>query len=129
MSVRETIWIFEQFDSNAYLDILKGEANAVPHPKQPEAYTIADQPFYEPLETEEFVLVVGFNHIPLPGVLIDVLAGHPELVADDTLIFWIIEQEILLETTAGELRKKKVEIDEEKREECRELAQTPFLLL
>lgn len=65
---------------------------------------------------------MGFNKVPLAGILIDVLANHPELATDDILIIWTIEQEMLLETTIGELRGKKPVIDETKRDHFRELA-------
>lgn len=129
MSVREIIWFFKQFDSNAYLDILKNDHGANEHPNQPQTYVVDELPFYEPFETEDFVCIVSFNKSPLPQVLIDALINHPELAVDDMTIIWTIEQEILLETTMGELRDKWVEINEAESEHFRNLAQTPFLLL
>ena len=129
MSAREIIWFFEPFNSDVYLDILKNDCRAKGHPKEPGAYVVDNLPFYEPLEAEEFVIIVGFNKVPLAGILIDVLANHPEFVSDEMLIFWTIEQEVLLETTIGEKRGKTIKIDAAKRDRCRELAQTPFLML
>jgi hypothetical protein len=129
MSVREVIWFFKQFDTNVYLDILKNEHGANGHPNQEGAYVVDELPFYEPFETGDFVHIISFNKTPLPGILIDALTNHPELALDNMLVIWTIEQEILLETTIGELRGKKVEIDEAKRQYFRELAQIPLLLL
>ena len=104
MSVRENIQIFHQFDVETYLEILKTEHEAKDHPAQPGCYLADDLPFYKPNQTDEYVFVLGFNCVPLPGLLIEALASHPELVPDDVLIRWTIEQELLLDTTMGEIR-------------------------
>lgn len=129
MSVRETIWFFGQFDADRYVDVLKREHNIVEHPNEPGAYLAGDSPFYEPVLTDEFAVIVGFNKVPLAGVLIDVLVGHSELVSDDTIVFWLVEQDVLSETTMGKLRNKRVEIDPNKMRHCRELTQAPFVRL
>jgi hypothetical protein len=115
MSVREVIRFFHQFDSEEYLSILKTERGAVDHPSQPDAYMVDDLPFYRPIEKTEFVYVLSFNRVPLSGILIEALVNHPEVVPDDVLIFWTIEQELLLETTMGEVRGNKVQVDPDER--------------
>lgn len=129
MSVRETIWFFGRFDADRYVDLLKSECNTIVHPGEPGAYIAGNLPFYEPVLTNDFALIVGFNKTPLPGVLIDILAGHPELAPDDMIVFLLIEQDVLAETTIGELRNKNVEVDPNKMRRCRELAQAPFVRL
>lgn len=123
------MWFFKQFDGDAYLKMLENERGANPHPNQDDTYVVDELPFYTPFETEDFVLIVSFNYTPLPQILIDSLITHPELAVDDMLVFWVIESEILLETTMGELRGKTVEIDEADRAYFRMLAQAPFLFL
>ena len=41
-----------------------------------------------------------------PSILINALANHPELIPDDVLVCWTIEQDLLLETTMGDVRSK-----------------------
>lgn len=129
MSVREVIRFFHHFDPDAYLAILAQEQGASTHPSQPNAFMVDDLPFYKPTQAEEYVFVVGFNYVPLPAVLIEALANHPELVPDDVLVFWTIEQEALVEKTMGEVRNKIVEVDAAERDKCRDKSQTVFLLL
>lgn len=129
MSVREVIRFFHQFDPEAYLSILKQEQGASVHPSQPNAFMVDELPFYRPHQAEEYVYVVGFNHVPLPGALIEALATHPELVPDEVLVFWTIEQEVLLEKTMGEVRSKIVEVDAAERAKYRDKSQTVFLIL
>ncbi len=129
MSVRETIWFFGQFDADKYVELLNTECSAIAHPGEPCAYIAANLPFYEPVQADEFTVVVGFNKTPLPGVLIDILVEHPELVSDDTIVLWLVEQEVIAETTIGGLRNKNVEIDPNKIRRCRELAQAPLVRL
>jgi hypothetical protein len=129
MSVREVIRFFHQFDPEAYLSILMREQGASPHPSQPNAYMVDELPFYKPQEAEEYVFVVGFNHVPLPSILIEALATHPELVPDEVLVFWTIEQEVLAEKTMGEVRNKIIEVDAAERDKCRDKTQTVFLIL
>ena len=104
MSVRENIQIFYPFDVNVYLGILKDEHGVSTHPTQPGCYIIEKSPFYEPKLIEDHVSVLGFNYVPLPEVMIQSLANHPELVADDVVVIWLIEQELLLDTTIGRIR-------------------------
>jgi len=106
MSVRENIQIFHRFDVETYLAILKTEHGVKNHPAQDGCYLLEDLPFYEPQQTDEYVFVLGFNYAPLPGLLIEALASHSELVPDDVLIRWTIEQELLLDTTMGEIRSR-----------------------
>jgi hypothetical protein len=129
MSVREVIRFFHQFDSEEYLSILKNENGAVEHPSQPDAYMVDELPFYTPTEKEEYVYVLSFNHIPLSGVLIEALVNHPELVPDEVLIYWTIEQDLWLETTMGEVRGKNVDVDPDERKQKRDLSQIMSVFL
>ena len=106
MSVRENIQIFHQFDIDTYLEILKSENGAKEHPNQPGCYLVGELPFYKPKQSDEYIFILGFNLVPLPGLVIDALANHPELVPDDVSIRWTIEQDLLLDTTMGEIRNK-----------------------
>jgi len=74
------------------------------HPAQPNCYLIDGLPFYEPKQIEDHVSVLGFNYAPLSNQLIKVLNGHPELVSDEVVIVWTIEQDLVLETTMGKVR-------------------------
>lgn len=129
MSVREVIRFFHQFDPEEYMSILKQERGAIEHPAQPDAYMVDNLPFYKPIEKKEYVYVLSFNHVPLPDILIEALVDHPELVPDEVLLFWTIEQEILVETTMGEVRGKNVDVDPEERSQKRELSQTMSVFL
>ena len=104
MSVKENIQFFHQFDVDTYLKILKDECAAVEHPTQPNCYLIDGLPFYEPKQVEDHVSVLGFNYAPLSDLLIQALNSHPELVPDEVVVVWTIEQELVLETTIGEVR-------------------------
>jgi len=104
MTVRENIQIFHRFDVDTYLEILKAEYGAKEHPNQPGCYLVDDLPFYKPKQSDEYVNILGFNLVPLPGVLLDALADHLEIAPGDTAIVWTIEQELYLQTTIGEIR-------------------------
>jgi|APSaa5957512622_1039677.scaffolds.fasta_scaffold38236_2 hypothetical protein len=106
MSLKENIQFFHQFDPDAYLTILLGEYAAREHPSQPDAFLIDELPFYKPEQIEDHVSILSFNYAPLSSILINALVNHPELVPNDVLICWTIEQELLLETTMGEVRSK-----------------------
>jgi hypothetical protein len=104
MSVKENIQFFPQFDTDSYLKILKDECGAIEHPTQADCYLIDGLPFYKPRKVEDHVSVLGFNYAPLPDLLIQALNSHPELVPDEVLVLWTIEQELFLETTMGNVR-------------------------
>jgi len=104
MSARENIQFFHVFDVDTYLRILVEEYEAKTHPKQADAYLLEGLPFYAPRQIGEHVSVLSFNYAPLPSILINALADHPELVPDEIKILWTIEQELCLETTMRELR-------------------------
>jgi hypothetical protein len=106
MSLKENIQFFHQFDPDAYLTILLGEYAASEHPSQPNAYLIEELPFYKPEQIEDHISILSFNHAPLPSILINALVNHPELVPDEVLISWTLEQDLLFETTMGEIRNK-----------------------
>lgn len=111
MSVRETFRIFHPFDPDKYLVILQQEYGAKPHPAQPDAYMVDDLPFFKPRLAEDYVFVLGFNYAPLSGILIEALAGHPELLPDEAEVVWMIEQDSWFETTMGEARQRFLEMD------------------
>jgi len=105
MSLRENIQFFHQIDPEKYLDVLREEHSAQDHPSQPGSLLIEDtHPFYTPQRIDDHLSILGFNYTPLPEQLIQALIDHPELAPDDTLIRWTQEQDLILETTLGELR-------------------------
>ncbi len=106
MSVKENIQIFQELDLEAYLAILLEEYDARGHTSQPDAYLVDGLPFYKPKWIEDHVSVLSFNYVPLPGILIEALVNHPELVSDDTLICWTIEQEVLIQSSMRIIREK-----------------------
>ncbi len=107
MSVRENIQFFHRFDPDAYLNILRDERGAMEHPTQPCAYLLDGAPFYGPKQVEDHVSVLGFNYISLSPILIEALANHPELVPDSVLVCWTMEQELLLKTSMGKVRRER----------------------
>ena len=104
MSVRENIQIFHKIDLDAYSEALRAAFGASKHPTQLGCYLIDNLPYYKPRWIEDHISVLGFNYLPLPGVLIEALASLSELLPDEVLIRWTIEQELLFETTMGEVR-------------------------
>jgi len=106
MTVRENIQVFHDFDIETYLEILEAEQGAKEHPTQPGCYLVDSLPFYKPKQTDEYVSILGFNLVPLPNVLLDALANHPEIAPDETAVIWTIEQELFLQTTIGKIREK-----------------------
>ena len=106
MSVRENIQIFYRFDIDTYLAILKDEHGTKVHPGQSGCYLIEDLPFYEPKWIEDHISILGFNYAPLSELLIQALVNHPEVIPDEAVVIWLIEQEMLLEKTFRQLRNK-----------------------
>ncbi len=121
MSLKENIQFFHQFDPDAYLAILVGEYAASEHPSQANAYLVEELPFYKPEQIKDHVSVLGFNNAPLPSILINALVNYPELVPDEILIHWTIEQDSLLETTMGEIRSKNFPSSNQKDDKVPEL--------
>lgn|SRR5574341_122871 len=107
MSIRENIELFYPLDLEKYLETLRGEYGAQPHPAQPNAYIVEDLPFYVPRNVGDHISILGFNKIPLPYSAIQVLVNHPELVSDDVIVRWTQEQDLILECTLGQLREWK----------------------
>ena len=106
MSLRENIQVFHHIEPDKYLDVLKEAHNAQDHPSQLGSFLIDEaQPFYAPQQIKDHISILGFNYIPLPDQLIQVLIDHPDLAPDNTLVRWTQEQDLILETTLGELRK------------------------
>jgi hypothetical protein len=114
MSVRENIEASPPFDTKTYLEILKNEYRAREHPEQPGSYLIGnpDLPFYEPKQFGDHVTVLGFNYALLSNLLLQAIIDHPELVPDETRIRWSQEQDLVMEKTAGELRKGDLFVNE-----------------
>jgi hypothetical protein len=107
MSIRETIQILHPLNIEAYLDVLRAEFGAQAHPRQAGAFQVDGLPFYRPQagrasEAGEYVFVLGFNYLPLPGTLLRALAAHPELVPEGVQISWTQEQELLFEGSLAE---------------------------
>ena len=105
MSFRESIQIFCQFDHEEYLTILQRDFGAREHPSQSGSYLIDDPelPFYRPVESEEYLFIMGFNYAPLSFLLLRALIDCPDLVPVESVFRWIAEQEPLLERTVGDL--------------------------
>jgi len=101
VSLKENIELYGKLDVPKYLETL----NAQPHPDQENAYLVDDQPFYKPKELEDHISILGFNMIPLPFSLIQILINHPELISDDVVVNWTQEQDLILRDTIGNLRK------------------------
>jgi hypothetical protein len=104
MSIRENIELFGNLDSTKYLDVLNQEFRAQKHPAQEDALIVDGLPFYEPKDQDDHISILGFNKIPLPYSLLQALIEHRELASDDTIVRWTQEQELILESTLGELR-------------------------
>ena len=107
MSIHENIEIFHPLDVDEYLRVLKKDFNAHEHPAQPDSFLVGEPglPFYKPKQMEDHVSVLSFNKVPLSDLLIEALIDHPELVPDEVIIRWTQEQELIVETTMGDLRK------------------------
>src|SRR5688572_8317905 len=104
MSVRENIELFCNLNLTKYLEVLNQEFEAQTHPTQPDAFIVEGLPFYRPRDQDDHISILGFNKIPLPYPLLQALIEHPELASDDTVIRWTQEQELIFESTLGELR-------------------------
>ena len=107
MSVRENIEIFHPLNIDEYLSVLEKDFNAQAHPSQSESFLIGKEglPFYKPKQNDDHLSVLGFNGVPLSDDLIQALIEHPEIIPDETIVRWTQEQELIVETTIGELRK------------------------
>jgi hypothetical protein len=101
MSVRECIWIDHPVNVEAYVQVLKEEFGAQPHPEQSGAFLIGDPPlpFYEPKLVDERLAITSFNYKSLPDTLLEALARHPELVPPSAQVNWTMEQDLLFEGT------------------------------
>lgn len=106
MSVRENIELYHPINLEEYARILREEFGSQPHPTQEGALLLDGLPLYVPKWFQDHVSILGFNEIPLPGLLIRTLVDHPELVPDKALIRWTQEQDVILECTLGQLRQK-----------------------
>ena len=106
MSIRENIELYHTLDLEKYLEILGREWGAEKHPSQAGVLMVDGLPFYSPKKIEDHISFLGFNKVPLPYPLLQVLIGHPELVPDDVFVRWTQEQELILECTFGELRRQ-----------------------
>ena len=106
MSLRENIQFFHQLDTDKYLDVLREEFGAHEHPSQSGAFIVDDLPFYKPRQIADYISIISFNYAPLPDLLIKALINHPDLAPDNMVIRWIAEQDVIMEATLAELRKK-----------------------
>lgn len=107
MSIRENIEIFHHFDIEEYLNVLKDEFHAREHPAQPGSFLVEEPglPFYKPKQMEDHVSILSFNGVPLSETLLQALMEHPEMIPDDMVVRWTQEQDLIMETTIGDLRK------------------------
>jgi hypothetical protein len=101
MSVHECLWVYHPVNIEAYVNVLKEEFGAIPHPEQERAFLIGNPPlpFYEPKLIDEKLAVTSFNSISLPDTLLEALTHHPELVPPSAQVNWTIEQDSLFEGT------------------------------
>lgn len=106
MSIRENIEVYHSLDLDQFLKILKREYGSIEHPSQAGALIVDNLSFYSPRYSIDHVSILGFNKIPLPYTIIQALVEHQELAPDDAVICWTQEQELILECTLGELRKR-----------------------
>ncbi len=106
MSIRENIEIYYPLRIEQYLEALSREEGAQKHPDQAGAFIVEGLPFYSPKYVEDHISILSFNKVPLPYPLLQTLVEHPELVPDAVLIRWTIEQDLLLDSTMGEMRSK-----------------------
>ena len=106
MSLRENIQFFHQLDPDEYLKVLREEFSAHEHPSQSGAFMVDELPFYEPRQIEDHISILSFNYAPLSDLLIEALINNPELAPDTTIVHWLQEQDVIMEATLGELRKK-----------------------
>ena len=106
MSLRENICIEHPMDIDAYFSILESQHGLRPHPAQADSFLVGDPglPFYRPNPGEARVSILGFNYAQLPYELVEVLIEHPELAPDKAVVSWTQEQDLLLQSTLGELR-------------------------
>jgi hypothetical protein len=110
MSVYESIHVHHPIDVEKYVTVLKTEFGARENPSQPGSFVLGDppQPFYEPKLTENeddvYMVILGFNYIPLHPHLLVALINHPELVPEHTTVVWTIEQDLIAHGTLFELK-------------------------
>ena len=95
MSVRECLRFAYQVDIDQYLEVLRTEFGATPHPRENGALVIGELPlpFYRPTKTEDGITITGFNYVPLPSLLVAALDAHPELAPKLTMVDWTVEQD------------------------------------
>ena len=103
MSVWENIELQGNFDLVQYHEIVDSEYGTQKHPSQPYAFPVDCLPYYAPIHSVDHISIREYKKITLPYSLLQALIDHPELVPDDALVYWTIEQELLLEVLIGEL--------------------------
>lgn len=81
-------------DLEKYREIFGKEYDAQKHLSQPDSFIVDHLPHYSPKHDEDHISILGFNKIPLPYSPLQEIIDHPELVPDDALIRWTIEQEL-----------------------------------
>jgi len=103
MSVRESIELYCKLDLEKYLEILGNEYVAQRPPSQPDEFVVDDLQYYSPKHNNDHIAILGFSKIPLPYSFLQAFIDRPDLVPDEVLDCWTIEQELLLEVLIGEL--------------------------
>jgi len=118
MSVRECLRVFHPVDVEKYLTVLKTEFGAQDNPEAPEALVIGDppQPFYKPKLAEPatedrgddtlYLVILGFNYVPIHPDLVVALINHPELAPPAAEFLWTIEQDVVAKGTLDSLKQE-----------------------
>ncbi len=104
MSVRENIELYGLSDQEESAKTWIEEVGARQHPRQEDAYMLDGLPFHAPQLAGDHISILSFNTIPLPESLIEAPVDHPESFSDDVLVRWTQDQDLILETTLGQLR-------------------------
>ena len=106
MSLHECIQIYHPLDIPRYLKALREDYQAIPHPKELNAFLVGTPPlpFHHPHLREGYVSILSFNYAPLPYALLEVLVHHPEIVPAKTWIVWTFEQHLLTKGTLQQLQ-------------------------
>jgi hypothetical protein len=103
MSLYESLRVYHSVEVDNYLDLLRNNYGAQPHPQQPESFIIGQPPlpFFKPTRQEDYFSILSFNYRPLSIALIQALVDHPEIVPPTTRVLWTAEQDLIYE---GKLR-------------------------
>jgi hypothetical protein len=99
MSFYESLRVYHSLDVDNYLDLLRKNYGAQPHPQQPKSFLIGQPPlpFHKPTLREDYFCILSFNYWPLSIALIQALVDHPEFVPPTTRVLWTAEQDLIYE--------------------------------